>query len=235
MSVRVEVGKLRTLRSVWVTNAVGIAASVGLGVLALNFVDERKSALGDILSNAGLVGMFVTVVVAIQMANEYTHRTITTTFTLQPHRVRVITAKALAAAAVGAVLALLFLAIGLVIALIWFGGDLPWSAGELLRATVGGVVVSATMAVGGVAFGVLTRSAGGAVAAPIGMYVVVETLLGAFLRVYTEYGISAMQLTVMHPFYEDTGYAYLPALALNVAVALVFFAVAAVAVRRVDV
>jgi len=233
--VRVEVGKLRTLRSVWVTNIVGIVASIGLGVLALNVMDERDAALGDVVSNAGLVGMFVTIVVAIQMANEYQHRTIATAFTLAPSRVRVITAKALAAAAVGAVLSALFLALGLALAVIWFGGDLPWTVGELLRSLLGGVVVAATMAVGGVAFGALTRSAGGAVAATVVVYIVLETMLGVFLRFYADYGISAMQLTAMNPFFEDGNYAYAPALALNLGVALVFLAVAIGMVRRVDV
>ncbi len=233
--VAVEIGKLRTLRSVWVTNIVGIVASLGLGALALQFGDDSQSALGDVMSNAGLVGMFVTIVVAIQIANEYQHRTITTTFTLEPNRTRVITAKALAAAAVGAGLGLFYVALGLLLSVTWFGGDMPWTLAELLRSTLGGIVVSATMAVGGVAFGALTRSAGGAVAATIGVYVVVETLLGSFLRWYTEYGFSAMQMTVMHPFYDDASYAYLPALALNVAGALLFLGLAVVTVRRVDV
>jgi ABC-2 type transport system permease protein len=233
--VRVEVGKLRTLRSVWITNVVGVVASLGLSVLALAYADDDQSGLSDVMSNAGLIGMFVTVVVAIQMANEYQHRTIATAFTLVPNRLRVITSKALAAAVIGAVLGLFYLALGLLMSVIWFGGELPWTLAELLRSTLGGVVVAATMAVGGVAFGALTRSAGGAVAATIGVYVVVESLLGGFVRFYADYGISSMQLTAMNPFYEDGSYAYAPALLLNLAVALAFFAVAAATVRRVDV
>ncbi len=232
--VRVEIGKLRTLRSTWVTNLVGVVLALALAKLVLNVSSDEPEAVGDMISNAGLIGLFVTIVVAIQMANEYQHRTIATAFTLVPSRTRVIAAKALAAVVVAAALSVAYMLLGLLVTLLSYG-EVHWTLGEILRFGLGGIVVASTMAVGGVAFGALTRSAGGAVSATIGAYVVLETILTSFVRQYTEYGISAMQLAAMTPFPDDPAYAYGVAVLLNVAVALVLFSVAVATVRRVDV
>lgn len=92
---RMEWIKLRTLRSVWLTMAVAVAAATGIAVA----VGRGTRATGsNSFVTSSLVGMLIGVLIAgvlgvLAMTGEYSSGTIATTLAAAPHRARVLAAK----------------------------------------------------------------------------------------------------------------------------------------------
>ena len=143
--------------------APGIAA-----VIALTSDDELGSAAAPI-GSLGLVTVLVLLSVGVlSTAGEWTHRTVQTTFLVVPQRGRVVAAKAVATALLGAVLAAVATAATAGVLAVAPLGDLSWDG--VPRAI--GVVVAA-----GAAFAVVGAGVGAAVgnspAALTGLYLTV--------------------------------------------------------------
>ena len=120
---------------------------------------------------AGGAQTLVAVLAAIGMTSEYRHRTATTTFLTTPHRARVVAAKLITYAVVGAAYAVACIAVVTAIAWPWLTarGIDPTLTGNGIPATLAGVVAAVTaFALLGVGLGALLRDQ---VAAVVGLLV----------------------------------------------------------------
>jgi ABC-2 type transport system permease protein len=109
---------------------------------------------------AGGAQTLVAVLAAIGLTSEYRHRTATTTFLTTPHRARVVAAKLITYAVVGAVYAVACIAVVTAIAWPWLTarGIDPTLTGNGIPATLAGVVAAVTaFALLGVGLGALFR------------------------------------------------------------------------------
>ena len=122
-------------------------------------------------TSAGGAQTLVAVLAAIGITGEYRHRTVTTTFLATPHRSRVLFAKLLTYAVVGAAYAVACIAVVTAIAWPWLKarGIDPTLTGNGVPATLAGVVAAvALFALLGVGLGALLRDQ---VAAVVGLLV----------------------------------------------------------------
>lgn len=120
---------------------------------------------------AGGAQTLVAVLAAIGITSEYRHRTVTTTFLATPHRARVVLAKLITYALVGAAYGIAGLAVVTAIAWPWLSarGIDPTLAGNGIPTTLAGVIAAvAVFAVLGVGLGALLRDQ---VAAVVGLLV----------------------------------------------------------------
>lgn len=129
--VRVELLKLRTTR-LWIVLlgvAVVIVTLIVVAVLATPGRDPQSRAIHDLVTVAdvrqllaigGLAATLALVLGATMSTAEYRYATAGTTYLATPRRQRVVTAKMVAAAPVGAVFGWLGGSLPLVVALIWF-------------------------------------------------------------------------------------------------------------------
>jgi len=154
-------------------SVAALAAGVGpLGVLLATVTSGNGVAAAEAL---GIMGMLIALVLlalgVLSTAGEWTHKSVQTTYLLVPQRGRVLAAKALATALLGAVLAGLGLA-GAAGALALFTAGVTW----------GGIWTAvATVVAGGAAFAVIGAGIGAAVgvsaAAMTGTYLTVLGIL----------------------------------------------------------
>jgi ABC-2 type transport system permease protein len=171
--------KLTSTRSPWWCAAVGVAASVGVGSIAMSAGDDTGVS-GVVSTQLGYsLGMAVVMVMAtLAVTTEYSIGMIKTTFLAVPNRTAALLAKtlvvALSAGLVGLVSAFGAWALGLVLIP---GTDLTLHGMTEWR-QVGGVgLVYLAAAVFAVAVGILVRHTAGAVALVLTWALMIEQLL----------------------------------------------------------
>jgi ABC-2 type transport system permease protein len=165
--VAVEARKSFDTRSgFWLLASIGILALLATGAVIL-FAPDEELTYETFASAIGFPMAVVLPMVAIlSITSEWSQRTGLTSFTLVPHRGRVISAKAIVAAAVGAVSMIVALAIGAlgnVVGTAITGTDLVWN----VSATAFSYIVLANLLGMAVGFmlGVLIRNSPGAIVA----------------------------------------------------------------------
>jgi ABC-2 type transport system permease protein len=187
--IAAEIPKLRTVRTMWVLTAVGLALVV-LGAGVLLFVeefsgpftgsDERIAAAIDQIGSNSVIVMIVAILV---ITTEFRHGTIGRTLQLTPSRTRVLPAKM----ATGAAYALVFFVAGLILigALVVLAGALRDASldpgGETLTALWQGPVGLGLTAIFGVAVGALLRRQVLTVTVTLVWLLVAENLVNALL------------------------------------------------------
>ena len=141
--------------------------------------DPFPAASGPIGATGIFAALLLMALGVLSTAGEWTHRTVQTTFLLVPQRGRVLTAKAVSLALMGAVLAAAATAASAGVLALTFGGDPSWD---------GALGAMATVALSGAAFAVIGAGVGAAVgnapAALTGLYVTVLGVIpvaGVFL------------------------------------------------------
>ena len=107
------------------------AASMLLAPAATAVVAATPDEIGSATGPTGVVGM-LTGLILLSMgllctAGEWTHRTVQTTFLLVPRRGRVLAAKAVGMALIGATLAAVSALLSAVVLALVAGGDLSWN------------------------------------------------------------------------------------------------------------
>jgi ABC-type transport system involved in multi-copper enzyme maturation permease subunit len=200
--IRTELLKLSTIRMTWGL----LAAAAGLSALFASLEASRagngNSGVPPITTATGLLtvttvtgfGMLLAAVLGIISATgEFRHGSATLTYLATPSRIRVLWAKAAAAACFGAgfgaVAALVSVGIGVGVAS-GHGGHLALGAGALAGHAAGAVLGGALLGALGVAIGSLVRSQ---LASIIGVFVwavVIESLIGGLftsVRPYLPY------------------------------------------------
>ena len=185
--IHAELLKLRTTRMIYglafaalalvPLSVAGAIVSAGKsGGPALNTGEGVRNVM-----SAGSSGVLTVLIIGILiMAGEFRHSTVTSTFLVSPKRGRVVGAKIVAAALVGA-------GIALVAAVLTLAVSVPWLASKhihphILSHNVGGVLlggIAATVvyAVVGVGVGSLIRNQMAAVGVALGWALVAESLL----------------------------------------------------------
>ena len=153
--------------------AVATAAIVGSGALD----DDRALTLAQ---GASFASILATILGILLVTNEYRHGTITTTFLVEPDRLRVLLAKLAAAAVAGLALAV---AVSTVVAAV----GLPWlsARGESLELdgqaaeAVGRLLLAFVLyTLLGAAVGAIVQSQVGAIVTVFVWFLVVESLVG---------------------------------------------------------
>jgi ABC-2 type transport system permease protein len=182
--VRVELLKLRTIRTTY-----GLLAAAALLTALLAGAEASKagtqlgssSTLSSVVTVTGWAMLFAAVMGAIAAAGEFRHSTATLTYLAGPRRSRVLTAKAIAAALVGAIFGLIGTAIATGIGLVSTasaGQPITLSAPTFLRDDVGTVLGAALLAPLGVAVGTLMRSQVAAIFSVLIWALVLEPVIG---------------------------------------------------------
>ncbi len=195
--VRVELLKLRTTRLWIVLLGVGVAV-VGLIVVAVLASkpgsDPEARALHDLktvadvrtlLGIGGLAGTLALVLGATMTTSEYRYGTAGITYLATPRRSRVLTAKMIAAAPVGALFGLVGGSVPVLVALAWFaakGNSVPLDHTiplEILQIGLGSLYA----AVMGVAVGAVLRNQVAAIVGLLVWVLVVESIVSGLIPV----------------------------------------------------
>jgi ABC-2 type transport system permease protein len=184
--IRSEFRKLTTIRSPWLLLAAGpLLALAGVSGLAISGGNLHDPAVQSrALAHVGLAAVFTLIFGLLAVAGEYRHGTVTDTFLTSPARGRVIAAKLVVFATVGA-------AAGLVTSVAAVGSTAAWCAvkGAAFHLTAtgawqtlgGGVGVNIGFAAIGVSLGALIRNLVAAVAATLAWIALIEGIAGQLL------------------------------------------------------
>lgn len=186
--VRIELEKLRTVRLTYGLLATAVGLSGLFSLLTASRAGGKAiaplysaSGLNSVTTTTGIAMLLAAVLGVAVSAGEFRHSTATVTYLATPDRNRVLLAKALAAAPVGAVFGLVAASVSTVVGLAYVGasGDpvaLSWGT---LAGHVGGAALAAgLLAAVGVGIGSLVRNQIGANVGVIAWSVVIESLVG---------------------------------------------------------
>ncbi len=196
--IRAEVAKIRSTRT-WLVLLAVMLGYVLLNTIVLLVVDllpdggggeipgapsiANEQGVRNVWASAG-GGYVITLILGVLViTTEYRHRTMTSTFLAQPHRLRVVAAKLAAAALVSGAFALATgAAVAAVAVPVLAGRDayaLP--AGDIAAILAGGVLGTTLFGVLGVAVGALVRNQVAAIVGGLVWLLLGEALLIAFL------------------------------------------------------
>lgn len=179
MLIRGEFRKLTTIRGPWLLLAGGplivIAGVTGLVVSGGDVHD--RSVQNAALAHVGLAGLLTLIFGILAEAGEYRHRTITDTYLTEPDRSRVLVAKLVVYAGLGAVTGLVSAGVAVATTAIWWsvkGGTLALSTGAAWSTILGGAAVNLAFAMIGVGVGALVRSLVVAIAGALAWIALIE-------------------------------------------------------------
>jgi ABC-type transport system involved in multi-copper enzyme maturation permease subunit len=193
-ALHAEFLKLRTTRLVAGMTVLAVGLTALIGVLeAVSAGTGKGMAIPSLATAGGLrdnlaatgFALLVAALLGVSVASgEFRLKTATDTYLDQPHRSRVLAAKAIAAAAAGAVLGIAAAATAAGIALGFAasrGYPLALADPAIARYAAGTVIASALLAAAGAGIGSLIRNQVGAVIAVVAWGLVVELVAGATL------------------------------------------------------
>lgn len=194
-AIRSEWIKLRSARSNVVLIVMAIVAPLVFSTLFAIFAHFQNSDSREIFSNVVLgpnylCVFFAGVIGVLGIGQEYRHNTIRATFTAEPKRSRVLTAKVVVTVLFG-------LGIGLMSVLLDFGvsktilsaRDISFSLtqpGENLTAVIGQVVLCGLFTLAGFGIGAIIRQPAGAIPVILLWPLIVEPLIGGLLSLITD-------------------------------------------------
>jgi ABC-type transport system involved in multi-copper enzyme maturation permease subunit len=194
--VRVELLKLRTMRVTYGLLAAAIAVTALFSALEASRTGRRVPPLstaagfGDVTTVAGVAMILAAILGMIVTSGEFRHTTATLTYLATPDRRRVLGAKAVAAALVGAGYGLAAGIVSTAVGLIYVnikGDHVALGTATLVGHIAGAAVGAALLAAVGVAIGSLIRAQ---LAGVIGVFVwcmVIESILGGSVAVIRPY------------------------------------------------
>ena len=193
--VRSEFRKVTTTKVLlWLT--IATVTFSALNVVLLVFLTPRAMDVSsdvnflldpayvtNILGAAGSSSIFILILGIIGMTGEYRHMTITSTFLVTPKRPRVLIAKGMAYALLGATLGLIAFASSFVVTLIALSREAhaPVDATIAIQILVGVVLAFAIYAFVGVSVGALIRIQVAAVVGALVWVLIVEALITVFV------------------------------------------------------
>lgn len=190
--IRAELLKLRTTRLIY---GLALAALALAAISVISAISSAGKSGGDPalgtgegvrnIMSAGSSGTIIVLVIGILiMASEFRHSTVTSTFLVSPRRGRVVGAKIIASALVGAGIAIVAAALTLALSVPWLSSEhihvhiLSHNVGVVL---LGGIAAMAIYAAVGVGLGSLIRNQTAAVFVALAWVLVVESLLVGFV------------------------------------------------------
>ena len=191
--IRVELLKIRTARLSYGLLATGAALTVLFCVLEASRAGSGKdvaplytaSGLTSVITG-GIWALLLAAVLGVTVSSgEFRHATATQTYLATPRRSRVLAAKAIAAAAAGAVFGLVGYGLAAGTGLIFVavhGYHVAIGDATLARYAIGHVVAAALLAAIGVALGSLVRSQLAAIIAVFVWAIVIESIIGGLFN-----------------------------------------------------
>lgn len=191
--VRIEVAKLRTIGLPWALLGGSSALTLLVALLKAGRAGRHSGrlAVGPLDTAHGLAGVLATpdyatllalVLGVVVVTGEFRHHTITTTYLAFPNRVRVLVAKMLASALVGALFGLIASVITTAVGLGFVAANhypVTLGAGTIVRYGAGDVLACAFLAALGAAVGTLIRSQVAAIIAVFAWSLLAEGILYA--------------------------------------------------------
>ncbi|HEX3812951.1 MAG TPA: ABC transporter permease [Mycobacteriales bacterium] len=194
-AVHAEFRKLFTTKTGFLLTLVSVVLSGLLTVLvSLNVskTDSASDALQTIITIGSNFGYLLSAILGIiGITGEYRHQTVTPTFLSVPVRSTVVIAKLFTYLVWGAVLGLLNLIIGLVIALPLLSNrlvdDVSLSASGVRTSMWAAIVITAIFGIIGVGLGALLRNQVAAIVGLVLYLFIVENVLGAISAVQSVY------------------------------------------------
>jgi ABC-2 type transport system permease protein len=161
------------------------AAAVGDGLNLADPVDELRTAFGGVAT----LRIFVMLLGVLCVTTEYHHGDIVWRYLAEPSRAVVITAKAVACALIGALLALFTLQISFLLMCLFGspGATLGLTDGEALQRVAGSVASVALAGVLGVGIGAAVRNQTAAVVGTLIAVLVAEPVLSALAPVVADF------------------------------------------------
>lgn len=182
--VRSELLKIRTTRSWWaylivivLLTGLGVAAEIGSSESANRSTSSFQLGLVD---TVGVAVLFAIILGITIVTTEFRHGTVTPTFLVEPHRERVLVAKAVAAVIVAIGFALLALAVVFAVAIPWLtfvDAQLHLGDGEFVTRVAEQILSAVLWALLGVAIGAVVHSQVAALVGTLIWIFLVETLL----------------------------------------------------------
>lgn len=188
--VSAELTKLATTRAArWIIIAAALlvalamSGAVASGGIPLSML-ATDAGLRTVLEHGGLTAILPLVVGILISAGEYQHGTVVDTFLTEPRRTRVIGAKLLSGALVGAAAGIGCAAATAMTAAIWYAAkDVPLNLGsDVVLRSLGGIVAWQTLyTVIGVAVGAIVRAQAAAIVAVVAWVFIAETALSGLV------------------------------------------------------
>jgi ABC-2 type transport system permease protein len=194
--VRVELLKLRTVRTTYgllvaaaLLTALLAASSASKPSLAARGGHASASTLSAAVTQTGWDMLFAMVMGVIAVSGEFRHSTATFTYLAGPRRDRVLAAKAVAAAVVGAIFGLIGAVVATAIGLASTsaGNPITLGAATFVRDDLGTVLGAALLAALGVAVGSLIRSQVAGIVAILIWSLVIEPIIGGLFTAIQPY------------------------------------------------
>ncbi|PFG20441.1 ABC transporter permease subunit [Serinibacter salmoneus] len=198
--LRSEWLKLITLRSTWWSLGITVLAMMGLAAIfaaSISFIPEDEatgiSELGAQVITFGYYFAQVTVAVlgALVITGEYSTGMIRSTMTAAPHRITVLAAKALVLAIVVFVIGILATLLSWVITmpLLPDGMSVDIAAGETWEVILGAGVYLTLVALMAFGLGTIVRSSAGAIAAVLGIVLILPIIFTVLLGTGQDWAI----------------------------------------------
>jgi hypothetical protein len=186
--LRSEWIKARTLRSTFITLAIAVVLTIGLGALiawAAGAHENRRSGVFDptsiSLSGLALAQLAVVVLGALAITGEYSTGMIHTSLVAVPRRSRLLLGKVVVYAGmtlvIGEVICFPSFAVGQVILSGQHASHTALGDPHVLRAVIGGGLDLALIALLALAVGTLVRSTAGTIAIVVGFLIVIPGIL----------------------------------------------------------
>jgi ABC-type transport system involved in multi-copper enzyme maturation permease subunit len=194
--VRTELLKLRTTRVSYGLLLTAVAITVMFASLQASGAGRKVAPIGTAAGQAsvttvtGIAMILAAVLGVIVTSGEFRHASATLTYLASPSRGRVLAAKAMAAAAAGALFGVLAGIVSTVTGLVWVlskGGHLHLGASLIAGHIAGAGAGAALLATLGVAVGSLIRSQLAAVISVFVWALVLESILGGTVSAVRRY------------------------------------------------
>jgi ABC-type transport system involved in multi-copper enzyme maturation permease subunit len=229
--VRAELLKIRTVRSWWAYLGVivlfsGIAVAADTGSSSS---DERSTLSFQVglVQTAGVATLFAILLGITIVTTEFRHGTVTPAFLVEPHRERVLAAKAFAATIVALFFNLLSLAVVAAVGLTWLaiiGADIHVVDGEIGKTAAETFLTAVLWALMGIAIGSIVHSQVAALVGTLVWIFVLENLLwGLFALLDIDGAVSYLPFRALDAA-DGTGGDQLLSYGPGVAVSLVWIA-----------
>jgi ABC-2 type transport system permease protein len=223
--IRSEWIKARSIRSTWVIVGLSIVGIVAQAVTALvqGGADPAAETRG-VMSGSSYTLVLMVILGAVASAGEYSRKSIITTYTVTPSRVRAIVAKAIVVMAIALVIGAMSVPIARLVAAIWYAaGSGSWDAGvgTAIHYAYGTMITYVGFAVFGLMIGVLCRSQAIAVGVAFGILFIIDPILAA-VTTYSEYTATASASAMLDP---DTHQAAQPSFGGGIALMVLYMVV----------
>jgi ABC-2 type transport system permease protein len=236
-----ELSKLRTARSNWILTLAAIVLStlIALPTILFNTFNDIPGQV--LISIAQFSVLFTMILGAMLIAGEMRHGSIAPALLVTPSRTRLIVAKLVAIAILGAVVGAVTFGLCLALGALLLPGqgyDLGMSGSEIVKAIAGGAAMGALYGVMGLGVGTLVRNQTGAIIVLLILLLFVDPIVASLWTHYSDYSLGSVLSSATGAFSQSPAHTPLgqaKALLLQLAYSGGIFLLGLLAFNRVDI